>query len=477
VRLLNSLYVERANGPAGRAVLDPGHLQDTLFELARTHQVPGAQLAIYYGGETVAIEVGESEYGTGRLINQDAAFPIGSISKAFTATVAMILVADGDIELDAPLGEHIPELGDVGVQLSLRQVLSHTSGFASDAASDESSSVSMRRYVLDHCCRNNMILSPGVGFSYSNIGYVLAGHLIENITGMSWWEALESILLQPLGINPTFIVGSSGSRFSSRSIVTGHSVNTVVGRTRPVRQTLELCRAPAGALAVSAVDLVRLGRTQLEGQAEMLLPAAYAAAMRQSESCAEPFGLADGWGLGLALFRKGNTVWVGHDGNADGTACHLRVDPESSYIVAFTSNATTGIAMWQELVAELDEIGLSIGNYSTVKALGHPTAPPAGCQGTYLNGDIEYSIQAQANGQFFLLVDGEAVARLSFYENLHFSQQDLNSGDWMHAGRFMRNPITGDVDQIQVDGRLARRRTGPLSEDGRCRSLKRASGT
>jgi CubicO group peptidase (beta-lactamase class C family) len=457
VRLSNTLQLERSDGAAERVEVDREHLHHTLSELARTHQVPGAQLAIYDGGETVAIEVGELEYGTGRPITRDAAFPAGSITKTFTAAMAMILVADGDLELDAPLGEHMPELDTVCVHLSLRQILSHTSGFASDAVSDELSSVSIRRYVLDHCRKENMVLPPGTGFSYSNIGYVLIGHLIEQITGMSWWEALESILLQPLGIDPTFIAGSSGTRSASRPIATGHSVNTAVDRTRPVRQTLEACMAPAGALAVSAVDLVRLGMTQLKGQAEVLLPAAYAAKMRQSIPCAEPFGLADGWGLGLAMFRNRDTVWVGHDGNADGTACYLRVHPQNSYVVAFTSNATIGLAMWQELVTKLEKMGLSVGNYSTVEALDSPAAAPAGCQGRYVNGDIEYYVQAQRDGRFFLLVDGEAVARLSFYDDLFFAQQDLDSGKWGPAGRFLRNPITGNIDQIQANGRLAHR--------------------
>lgn len=477
--LPETLRREDAQGSPERFQLDPIQISERFSALAGKHQVPGAQLAIHRSGETVAIEVGELQYGTGDRVTRDAAFPIGSISKTFTATLAMILVADGDLELDAPLGEYLPELDRSVCRLTLRQILSHTSGFASDAASDQPTT-SIRRYVLDHCRHQNLVLSPGAGFSYSNIGYVLAGHLIETITGMTWWGAMESVLLRPLGIDPIFVVGSGrcsgglGSR--ERPLVTGHSVNLTVGRTRPVEQSLTQSRAPAGALAVSAVDLVALGLTQLP-RADMLLPTAYAEQMRRSVPSAEPFGLADGWGLGLGLFRHPDSVWVGHDGNADGTACSLRIDPRNGCVIAFTSNATTGIAMWQELVTELAKMGLSIRNYSTVDTLGRPAAPPAGCQGSYLNGDIEYSVQAQRNGRFFLLVDGDAVARLSFYDDLIFSQRDLESGEWGHAGRFLRNSTTGDIDQIQVDGRLARRRIGPAGEAGRCLSLAGASST
>lgn len=451
-----SLHIAGAQEPPERVLIGAAHLSDLLSALARKHQIPGAQLAIHYAGETVAVEVGELCYGTGRQVTRHASFPIGSITKTLTATLAMILVADGDIELDAPLGDYLPELTDLGAQLTLRQVLSHTGGFA-DPGGDEMSTISMQRYVLRHCRRHNLVLPPGAGFSYSNLGYVLVGHLIETITGMSWWESMESILLQPLGIEPTFIAAPD-PRPPGRPIATGHSVNPAVGRTRPVDQSLALAEGPVGALAMSAVDLVELGMIHVGAGRPDLLPATYAEQMRQAIPGADPFGLADGWGLGLALFRGASDEWVGHDGNADGTACYLRVDPANDCVVAFTSNANIGLAMWQDLLAELSRTGLPITSYSTIEALGRPTAQPPGCVGGYVNGDTEYVVTAPENGHCHLAVDGEVVARLTFYESLIFSQQDVASGQWMHAGRCIQGPTTGDISGIQVNGRVARRR-------------------
>ena len=441
--------------------MDPDRLSETLSTLAQKHQVPGAQLAIHHGGTTLAMEVGELEYGTGRLVDRDAAFPIGSISKSFTAAVAMILVADGELELNTPLGAYLPELGngtdDLGAQLTLRQLLSHTSGLRDGPDSMKIATFSLRRYVLENCRPSDLILPPGTNFSYSNSGYVLAGHLIEVITGMTWWEAMESILLRPLGIEPAFLV-TPDPRPLRRSIATGHSVNASVGRTRPVEQSLALAEAPNSGLAVSAVDLVTFGLIQLGSRVSTLLPSAYSEQMRQAVPSAEPFGLADGWGLGLAVFSKGNTVWVGHDGNADGTACYVRVEPVNGYIVAFTCNANIGLKMWQELVGELGKAGLPIGNYSIIEALGPPTAPPPGCVGSYLNGDHEFfSVTAQENGDLSWGGEGEALP-LVFHEGLIFSVEDRTSGQWTPAGRFLRDPITGDLDLVQMNGRVARRR-------------------
>jgi CubicO group peptidase (beta-lactamase class C family) len=426
--------------------LDPDRLSKTLSTLAGKYEVPGAQLAIHHGGETVVVEVGELEYGTGHAVTRDAAFPIGSITKTFTATVAMILVADGDLELDAPLGEHVAKLGDLGNELTLRQLLSHTSGLANAPGTDVHTS-SIRRYVLDHCCRQNLVLPPGTGFSYSNIGYVLVGHLIETVTGMSWWEAVESILLLPLRIEPMGIGASD-----HRPLATGHSVNMAVGRTRPVEQSLAPAEAPAGGLAMSAADLVNLGLTQFNSA---LLPAAYAEQMRQAVPMAEPpWGWADGWGLGLAVFGTGDTAWVGHFGACVGTSCEVRLDPVSGCIVAFTSNAKRG-GMWYELIGELRRAGLPIKDCSDTKVRGRPTVAPSGCAGRYQNGKAEWSISVTETGALSLAIAGDVVAEFICFEDLSFfapAQPNIR-------GRFLRDPISGEIDGIQYGLYVVRRQS------------------
>jgi CubicO group peptidase (beta-lactamase class C family) len=460
--------LERPGVPALRA----GRLEDQLAALVRKHRVCGAQLAIHHDGETVAIETGELEHRGGRPVTRDAAFPIGSVTKSFTATVAMVLVADGDLDLDEPLGGQLPELDELGDVLTLRHLLSHTSGFASGPDSTELSSGSLRRYVADHCRRRNLVLPPGTGFSYSNMGYILAGRLIEEITGMSWAEAMESILLRPLGIAPAFICPPAGGQ-GGRPVATGHSVNLALGRTQPVRQSLAAAEAPAGALAVSAVDLVRLGRMHISPGAPGVLQPDHAEVMRRPVPAAEPFGLADGWGLGLALFRAAATDWAGHDGNADGTACYLRVDPAGGWVVALTTNTGTGIGLWQELLGRLADDGLPIPAASTGLTAGTgisagtgigtgsragngTSAPPRDCAGRYANGDSEYVVTG-SDGHYSLAVDGEEFVVLAGPDGMTFALLDPTSGQCVPGGRFQRDPVTGEINGLQVNGRLARR--------------------
>lgn len=355
-----ALLVSNSDTDAAQLPVDPAWLVAALSALVATYQVPGAQLAIHRAGVTVAVEVGGLEHRTGTPVTQETAFPIGSVSKVWPATLTMILIADDDLELDAPLNIHLPELGDLGSKLTLGRLLSYTSGFACSLDMREQSAGSLGRYAREHCRAQDVIFPPGTDFSYSNRNYVVVGRLIEAITGMSWSEAMESILLRPLGVDPTAVVGSTQVPFG-RHIVTGHSVNIAVGRTRPMRQSLMLAEAPAAALAMSAVDLVALGLMHIGPGFPELLPASYAELMRQAVLEADPFGLADVWGSGLALFRGVTTDWVGHDGNANGMSCDLRIDPAGGCVVALTTNANTGSYRWDELRIELVRANLSLG--------------------------------------------------------------------------------------------------------------------
>jgi CubicO group peptidase (beta-lactamase class C family) len=437
-------------------------------DLARECLVCGAQLAIQHHDEVMTYETGDLEYRGERQVTRNSAFPVGSVTKAFSATLAMMSVADGDADLDIPLGGLLSELGALGSQLTLRQLLSHTTGLACAPDSSQISSGSPRRYVADQCVTRNLVLSPGTGFSYSNLGYVVVGRLIEVLTGMTWADALSSLLLKPLGIEPTFLQ-SAVFGAPPRAVATGHSVTASLGRTVPVRQSMGPAEASAGALAASAMDLVELGRLQLPPGSPWLLPPDHARLMREPVPGADPFGLADGWGLGLALFRgalsgRDGTTWAGHDGNADGTSCHLRVDPAGEWIVALTTNTNTGTGLWRRVCGALIEAGVPLPEPSPTTVAAGPGGSrtlPADCAGAYANGETRYRVSGpggRTDGQWTLAASGAALGLLpSPGHDLTFALLDRSTGLCLPGGRFRRDPISGRVSGLLVSGRVARR--------------------
>lgn len=432
--------------------IETAQLGKVFADLVLRHGVPAAQLAIQMDGLAIDVAVGE--------VSHDAKFPVGSITKAFTASLAMLLIADDDLDVDDLVGTHLPGLGtepdSLGGRLTVRQILSHTSGLPS-SLSEQSDAVSSPREYLRACRELTLVQPAGSGFSYSNVGYVFIGRIVEEITGMSWWDAVEALLLKPLGIVPSFIVRPD-PRYPADSFVSGYAVNATTGSIRAVVQTMRAAEAPCGALALSAKDLVTFGRAHLTSRTDSatLDPRAFQE-MRHPVAGSEPFGLADGWGLGLAVFRGADADWAGHDGNADGTSCHLRIDSAHDRVVALTTNAHTGSALWDELGDELRAMDIPVGDY-TVPKLKEQIPFPGNLFGSYTNGDMAYVVEGPRGATATLVVNGEKYQELILHEDWLFSVLEPASGRRILGGRFLGDSSTGQVSGIQTGGRVAGRR-------------------
>ncbi|OPG13063.1 serine hydrolase [Microbispora sp. GKU 823] len=442
-------------------------ISERLAHLVRRHRVPGAQLAVRWRGRTFTAEAGEEICGSGRPVTARSAFPLGSLTKPFTATLAMMLVADGDLDLDAPLAGYLPGLGSPAGRATLRQLLSHAAGLPANV--DESAAgLTRRRWAASD--GTAPVHPPGSAFSYSNAGYLLAAHLVEVVTGMDWRAAVESFLLRPLGIEPLFAAdaGRAGAAL-------GHVVRPD-GRALPIaEQSVTLLEEPVAGLAGSASDLLAFAGLHLPGHAgPRLLDRDDAAEMRGDQLgglAAGPFGLADGWGLGWSLYggpaKTAGTAgtagsagsWFGHDGTGDGAWSHLRVEPDGGTAVALTANGTNGAVLWEAVVGELHGMGLDVGHYplGTLTDPGPPVPGPAECAGDYANGSWTCAVEAADDG-LYLSVGAGPRWRLSCTRDLRFTTEGSDAGSMPYVGRFLRDPATGRVGLVQITGRLARRR-------------------
>ncbi|MEY9910140.1 CubicO group peptidase (beta-lactamase class C family) [Catenulispora sp. MAP12-49] len=424
-------------------------LQHSLDTLASTHKVPGAQLVVDTGSEIVAVHTGTADVATGTPLTADTAVPLGSLTKPCTAALVLLLADDGDLDLDDPAAEYLPELRDVPT-VTIRQLLSHTGGLPTGPDSDTAGRTTAAHYLASVCTARDLLFAPGTDFSYSNAGYVAAGRIAETVTGMPWHEAVGALLLEPMGIMPAFLGVPAG-----RPVAAGHGFNVATGQTRPVQQNLAPLEAPAGALLASAIDLGVLGRA-VAGQS-LCLPSAIVKHMSGAEPGAEAGALADGWGLGLALFEQGDQTWCGHDGNAQGTSCHLRVEPDSGVVVAFTGNAGAGTALWRDLAEDLERIaGMAVPAGMEPVNASDPVALPD-CAGTYANGSTRYDIALQPGGSPTLSIDGDLELPLVCYADLTCDLVDPATGRRQPGGRFHRDPDSGVIDRVQISGRTARR--------------------
>ncbi|MET8546741.1 serine hydrolase domain-containing protein, partial [Kitasatospora sp. NPDC004799] len=199
-------------------------LQHRLDALARAHRVPGAQLVLDTGAETVALHTGVADTGTGTPFTEDTAVPVGSLTKPYTAALVALLADDGDLDLDEPVAEHLPELRQLPA-VTIRQLLGHTGGLPTGPDSDAAARTTATRYLSAVCTAGDALFPPGTDFSYSNAGYVAAGRLVETVTGMPWREAVRALLLEPFGTGPVFVDTAA----PGRPVAAGHALNAATG--------------------------------------------------------------------------------------------------------------------------------------------------------------------------------------------------------------------------------------------------------
>ncbi|PNG22474.1 serine hydrolase domain-containing protein [Streptomyces cahuitamycinicus] len=436
---------------------------DRLRRLTHDHSVPGAQLTIHRAGESLSVTTGVTRVGTTRPVTADTAFALGSVTKAFTATVAAQLVAQGDLEWDDPVAEYLAEFDgaedDRFSTVTLRHLLGHTAGLVADHELDDARESSLARYTAS-VATTSPLHEPGHCFSYSNTGYNVVGRVIETASDMKWQAVVENFLLRPLGIDPVFLSG--GFAAGLRTLADGHAVRAGRERTaHPVDPYVPAGWAPASGLAGSADDLVALAALHLgtHPDADTLLPATDRAEMAARDPLADAFGMADGWGLGLAHYASPDGTWLGHDGTADGGTAHLRFHPATGTAVALTTNATTGTLLWADLVDTLREHGIPVGDHrpavSTAPAV---TTGPDRFTGDYRNGDTRFAVRTRGDGSALRLTDATGLtADLALHGDLTFTARRTDTDTAPYTGRFVTAPATGDVVLMQLGGRSARR--------------------
>jgi CubicO group peptidase (beta-lactamase class C family) len=372
-----------------------GRVRDAIRDTVSTFTLPGVQVAWCCDG--IADEV------AGGTTTPGARIPIGSATKAFTASLAMQLVSDGALELDDPVLELLPPgpcrdvLGDV----TLRQLLTHTSGLEDDPVAAEGPCGSPSRYV--GACTRELLFPPGRHFSYANAGYVVVGHLVERAMEQSWTEGVRSFLLDPLDARGTFFLSE---RPEPGEVAGGHvrrpdgAIDALPGPSRLGREW-----APTCGLALSAADLLRLVRLHLDdGRSPhgfSLLDAGVVREMRQPAVAVPDPGFADAWGLGWTLLGG----WFGHDGDDEGWTARVRADAETGFAIVMLASCLPADREWRALLGALRPLGLDVGEPAVPWPPRRAEPIDPGVAGRYENGVMRLSVVQRDDG--FWLDGGE----------------------------------------------------------------------
>jgi CubicO group peptidase (beta-lactamase class C family) len=360
--------------------MDQDRWQDRLTVLAQKYGVPGAQLAVLCDGQLVELATGVLNVETGVQVTAEAVFQIGSVTKAYTTVLAMQLADEGQLALDQPILELLPELRladmDNAAKVTVRHLLSHTSGIEGEHFEDTGrGDDALERYV-ESCARIGFCHPVGATFSYCNTGLVLVGRLIEKLTGQTWDAALQQRLAAPLGLSHTLTLAEEAMRYR---VAYGHDTDEA-GTPRLVSSwQLPRSLGPAGLVCSTASDVVAFARMHLDGGRSVggtqIVSAEAVAQMREPQvDLPDPWTLAKHWGLGWELFDWGGRGVFGHDGNTIGQAAFLRVVPDRGVALALLTNGGHGRDLYQALVPDLVR---SLCDLKVPDPLVPPAVPPS----------------------------------------------------------------------------------------------------
>ncbi|MFD2078465.1 CubicO group peptidase, beta-lactamase class C family [Actinopolymorpha cephalotaxi] len=348
---------------------------DDVAEAARELGVPGVAVGVDHGGKRETVTYGVTSIEYGRPVDEATLFQIGSTAKTFTATAIMVLVDQGRIDLDQPVRRYLPELrlldGDAAETLTVGQLLNHTAGWdGGDVWTDTGEGDDALERSVALLADLPQQFAPGTAASYNNAAFVLAGRVVEKVTGETFERALARLVLDPLGMRQTL---TSLNEIMTRPYAAGHRAASTTDSAGSADGVLSMSRPwsdprgylPAGArLASSLGDQLTWARFQLgDGRSPDGTRVLSEQRLRAMHTPTTSHELWPGVRVGIAwLLREIDGVrLIEHHGDVSGQHSTVTVVPEHDFAIVVLTNATpSGRELAERIVREALESRLGL---------------------------------------------------------------------------------------------------------------------
>ena len=287
---------------------------------------PAVQIAVSERGRVIySAAFGVTDRESATPATPRSVLQIASLTKQFTAAAILLLAERGALTLDDRIETFVPEFDPAGATITLRHLLTHTSGVAG-LPPDPYSELTRAKYMT-LINGQPLAFTPGSKWSYSNAGYRLLGYAIESITGMPFADFIQTEFALPLGLIDTGVCGTFGLPVpAGYSVVQGTST-----RVPPLDMSVPFA---AGALCSTAADLVRWSHFLATGR--VVLPASYATMITPTlltNNNLVPYG------LGVSVENWLGRPAVSHTGGISGFQSALLYFSDPDIAVAVIINA------------------------------------------------------------------------------------------------------------------------------------------
>jgi D-alanyl-D-alanine carboxypeptidase len=299
--------------------------------------VPSASVAVVQHGKIIYTHA----YGNARLAATTAPavpatpemrYSIGSISKQFTAAAILLLQEEGKLTLDDPIGKYVSGLTQGG-KVTIRQILSHTSGYQDywpeDYVMTPMLAPESSQQILDTWAKKPLDFEPGTQWQYSNTNYVIAGRIVETVTGHPLMDFLTTRIFRPLGMNS---VWNSDETTLTQADATAY-FRYALGPLRAAPKEGRGWMFAAGELAMTAHDLALWDQSLIAKS--ILKPESYKQMFTEVK-------LNDGkgthYGLGVEVMDRDGHRSIEHSGEVSGFVSDNEVLVDDGVAIAVLTN-------------------------------------------------------------------------------------------------------------------------------------------
>ncbi len=303
----------------------------------------------------------------------DVKFLLASLTKQFTAAAVLRLVDQGQLQLDDPVRQHLPQLPAAWQAITVRHLLAHSSGIPNHTAAGDFEQIKTRAMTPDALLATfkdqPLNFAPGSAVRYSNSGYIVLGLLIEKLSGKSYASFLQSELLGPLGMADS---GVASNEMITPRLATGYAKDGP--RLRPASFLHLSVPYSAGALYGSTGDLLKWQRGLYGG-------AVLSAASLKAMTTATHAESANALGLFVGRSATGQIYF--HSGGINGFSTFLQYEPASRVSIVVLSNVEG--ALTQDLTNKLSAVtnGRAVRLPDERKPIALPEPSLARYEGSY----------------------------------------------------------------------------------------------
>lgn len=296
--------------------------------------VPSAEIAIVRNGQLV-LNKAYGKANEGLPARPDLPYQIASNSKQFTAMALILLRDDGKLSLDDHVSKFVPDVTD-GDKITIRQLLSHTSGlqdfWPQDYMFSDMTVPTTPQHIVDKWAKKPLDFEPGARWQYSNTGYVVAGMIVEKVTGEPLLTFLNQRIFGPLGMHPLDQDNTNTLAFPA-----GYH-RFALGPVRVAQPPARGWLYAAGELSMTAADLAKWDIARMN---RSLIPARDW--VEQETPVLRTDGRTNGYGLGVYNTYARERHVINHGGEAVGFLTQNTVYPDTKdAIIVFTNSDFSG---------------------------------------------------------------------------------------------------------------------------------------